>query len=150
VKTFIIAVVCTCWLVLTSCDVSETSLPVVENELPGTYAANFQAGLSETIELRPDKSYTYKFESKDHVISVINGSWNLFDPDSHHPEVILSHFMCPYPLDMGCYSTNARLAKLDTVRHFEGLSVLKRSSGRYMLVRCPNENQFYVRQETSK
>jgi hypothetical protein len=136
-------------LLICGCDISDTSLPIEENEIWGLYVANYHAGLIETIELKPDHTYVYYFKGKDGKEITIRDKLTLTYHDStkKQPFVYLSHFRCPYPLVALCYSTDQYLAELDTTQYAYGIGVFKNGSGKIELVRCPNQNQSYIKRK---
>jgi hypothetical protein len=147
-STFIgLIVVCT--LLVVGCDIEETSLPIEENEIWGLYVANYHAGLIETIELKPDHTYVYYFKGRDGKETTFNESLYIgyHDEAKTRPYANLKRFRCPYPMVGLCYSTNQSLAALNSHLYTYGIDLFKDESGKIELVRCPNENQFYVKQK---
>ena len=128
-------------------DIEPPSEPVTEEELVGTYVANYRAGLAETIELRADSTYIYYFKAKDDKEYIDTSRWELYN-EGHQPtrpRLILRHFIHRYSLDASCYSPHGR-AVLDTVVRDYRPYVYKKS-GRIALKRCPKRNQYYIKQE---
>lgn len=136
-------------LVLVGCDISPTSEPISEDEIWGTYTANFHAGLNETIELRSDHTYLFVFKRRDGSEFRISESlrFGYHDSTRLRPFVRLNNFAIPYPSNGPCYTTDPRLASLDTSRFIYGLDLFKSPGGKIELVRCPTENQYYVKQK---
>jgi hypothetical protein len=134
-------------LAMCGCDIDPTSEPVQQNEVVGSYSANFHAGLAEQLELRVDSTYSYFFKDYDGSEHKILGKYVLFcsGENKAHPAVALCNFRRQYPLDMGCYRPRSSRAGLDTSRFDWGIPVFKYPSGRIVLVLCPNEGQYYVK-----
>ena len=128
-------------------DIEPPSEPVTEAELVGTYAANYMAGLTETIELRTDSTYIYYFKSKDGKEHIDTNYWELHREggDSSRPRIWLYDFSTRYPLEFMCFSKDVK-AELDTTRRDYHPYVFKRGS-RIALKRCPNRNQYYIKQK---
>lgn len=135
-------------LFLNSCEMEPTSLPVERSEVSGIYLANYKAGLVESLELRPDSTYSYRFLSKDSLEFVIEDQWRFHYGMNRkdHPEVFLDNFMAPFPLYGMCYCDDcpSYLSHRDSSRYSYGISVFKDNKERLFLRRCGLE-QCYVK-----
>jgi hypothetical protein len=66
------------------------SKKVERSQVLGDYQAEHQNGV-ETIELRPDGTYTQHFRLKDGTDEIISGSWE-FEPYNGEPKIALHNF----------------------------------------------------------
>lgn len=130
------------------CNVVPSSEPVERSELIGLYIANYKAGVSESIDLRADSTYSYNFLGFDSSEFELTGCWSFYpDPLFHSPTVNLDSFRVPYTLVGLCYRTGGprQLMRKDSVLYTYGIGVFKNRKGEIVLERCPDENQLYVK-----
>jgi len=130
------------------CDVDLPGEHVTEKEIWGTYKANYDAGLVETIELRPDSTYYYFFKAFDERVFAITDHYTFWygRGDTNRPNIGLRNFSCPFPTDAPCYRPNSSSSMLDTSHFTYIISPYKYPNGTIVLNRCPSDKQYYVKQ----
>jgi hypothetical protein len=104
------------------CEMVPSSDPIDLKDIPGVYEANYNAGLVDKIELRPDSIYIHYFESKDGHKYIDSGKyWYRYgrDNDSINVSITLWNFINRFtvnPNDNDVFST-ANNAIYDSIPH---------------------------------
>lgn len=130
---------------LGACEIEESSLPLEREEVLGKYHASYLDNAEEYITLNADSTYEHTYQPLGDSLRVQTGTWELTLElnRADRPRLRFKEFVNWYPLDLNCYDTGPR-SRLDTLPRGWIPYIKKRKDGVIRIVRCPNQRQFYV------
>ena len=123
-------------VICSGCDIEPTPELIKVKDIYGTYKANFNAGNSESILIRPDSIYIHQFETHDGMLYVDSARWEFYYSagDSLRPSIQFNDFINRYKVRHDCFSPKRR--KLDTTPTIWTANMFKRLE--YITIkRCP-------------